>query len=200
MEGIKKYLVIFAVVIIGILPIFFGLNIQYLFINNLNPSRLLLFLLGVITLFLLGRIIILILFDDKLIDQMKNHDLIQAFINQNNKSVIWFTFPLTMLMEELIFRFYVIIVLLDILHFNELLVILLSSIIFAFYHLHFWFMFKNFRLFISYFILSFGLGLFNSFVFLYFGLIICFFVHFGVAFEMYYHLYNKYFKKNNGKT
>lgn len=200
MDAIKKYIVILAVVIVGILPIFFGLNIQYLFINNLNPSRLFLFLLGVLILFLSGRIIILIIFDDNVIDQMKNHDLIQAFINQNRKSVIWFTFPLTMLMEELIFRFYVIIVLLDILHFNDLLVILLSSIIFAFYHLHFWFMFKNFKLFISYFILSFGLGLFNGFVFLYFGLLYCFFVHFGVAFEMYYHLYSKYFKRYNGKT
>ncbi len=200
MEEVKKDFIIFVVVLIGLIPLFLGLHAQYLFIINLNLSKLILSLFGIIILFLLGRFIILIIFDAKVIEQMKNHDLVQSFINRNKKSVILFAFPLTMLMEELIFRFYMITYLLDIFHFNDLTVVFFSSFIFALYHLHFWFRFKNFRLFLSYFILSFGLGLFNGFAFLNYGLLVCFFVHFGIAFELYYHLFDKYFKNNKGKT
>ena len=175
----------------------FGYNRNYIFIPFFDLLISAVLFVGIFTIFLLGRVIISKIYDESSISQMEEHDLLKAFSNQNKKSVLIVFFPMTMLMEELIFRFYSISILLEILYPNFLLSIFLSSIIFAFYHLHFWFRFKNFRIFISYFILSFFLGVLNGFIFLYFGLVYCFIVHFGLAFEMYYHLYVKYFKNNN---
>lgn len=183
----------------SIIPIIFGYNRNYIFIPFFDLLINALLLFGIFTIFLLGRVIISKIYDESSISQMREHDLLKAFSNQNKKSVLIVFFPLTMLMEELVFRFYAISILLDILHQNLLISILFSSLIFAFYHLHFWFRFKNFRIFISYFILSFFLGVLNGFIFFYFGLVYCFIVHFGLAFEMYYHLYVKYVK-NNSKT
>ena len=196
----RKNLIIFIAVIGSIIPIIFGYNWNYIFVPFFDLLISTVLFIGIFAIFLLGRVIISKIYNESSISQMEEHDLLKAFSNQNKKSILIVFFPMTMLMEELIFRFYAISILLEIFYQNFLLSILLSSIIFAFYHLHFWFRFKNFRIFISYFILSFFLGVLNGFIFLYFGLLYCFIVHFGLAFEMYHHLYRKYFKKNNGKT
>ncbi len=194
----KKYITIFIIVTASIIPLILGYKRNYIFIPFFDIHVIFYLFIGIIAVFLLGRVIISkVLQDGPSISQMKDHDVIKAFFNQNKKLVLIVLFPMTMLMEEFIFRFYAILILLDILFQNYFLVILFSSIIFALYHLHFWFRFRNLRIFISYFILSFFLGLLNGFIFIYFGLLFCFFVHFGLAFEMYYHIYVKYFKNNN---
>lgn len=199
MELNRKYLIIFIIVIVSIIPIIFGYNKNYIFIPFFDLFVISYIFVGILAIFLFGRVIISEIYDETSISQMKDHDLINAFSYQHKKSVLIVFFSMTMMMEELIFRFYAILILLELLYQSYLLVILLSSIIFALYHLHFWFRFKNFRIFISYFILSFFLGLLNGFIFIYYGLLFCFIVHFGLAFEMYYHLYVRYFK-NNSKT
>jgi len=194
----KRYIIIFMIVTASIIPLILGYKRNYFFIPFFDLHVTFYLFIGIIAVFLLGRVIISkVLQDAPSISQMKDHDVIKAFFNQNKKFVLIVLFPMTMLMEEFIFRFYAISILLDFLSQNYFLVIFFSSIIFALYHLHFWFRFQNFRIFISYFILSFFLGLLNGFIFIYFGLLFCFFVHFGLAFEMYYHLYVKYFKNNN---
>ena len=190
-----KDVFIIIVVFIAIIPLFYGYNLQNIVILTFNFNLFAVLALGLVILFLLGRLIFSTLLDEKSILQMENHDLVDSFIKKNQKWVKWFIFPLTMLMEELIFRFYAISIIINPIKLNPFLAVIISSSIFAAYHIHFWIRFKNFRIFISFFILSFFLGLLNGYAFIYFGLLVCFIIHYGMAFELYFYLYRKFYVK-----
>ena len=190
-----KDVIIIIVVFIAIIPLFYGYNLQKIVILTFNFNLIAVLALGLIILFLLGRLIFSTLLDDKSISLMENHDMIDSFIKKNQKWTKWFIFPLTMLMEELIFRFYAISIIINLIKLSPFLAIILSSSIFAVYHIHFWIRLRNFRIFISFFILSFLLGLLNGYAFIYFGLLACFFIHYGMAFELYFYLYRKFYVK-----
>jgi len=190
-----KNVIIIIVVFIAIIPLFYGYNLQNVVILTFNFNLFAVLALGLVILFLLGRLIFSTLLDEKSILQMENHDLVDSFIKKNQKWVKWFIFPLTMLMEELIFRFYAISIIINPIKLNPFLAVIISSSIFAAYHIHFWIRFKNFRIFISFFILSFFLGLLNGYAFIYFGLLVCFIIHYGMAFELYFYLYRKFYVK-----
>ena len=191
-----KDVIIIIVVIIAIIPLIYGYNLQSIAIITCNFNLIAVLALGLVILFLLGRLIFSTLLDEKSISLMENHDMIDSFIKKNQKWTKWFIFPLTMLMEELIFRFYAISIIINLIKLNPFLAIIISSSIFAVYHIHFWIRLKNFRIFISFFILSFLLGLLNGYAFIYFGLLACFFIHYGMAFELYSYLYRKFYAKN----
>lgn len=181
--------------LICVIPLLFGFNLRYLFLLPYGINSIFFVIVGIFGIFLLGRISFILIKDERSVSQMRNHDLINSFFQKNEWWDKWIIFPLTMLMEEFIFRFYIISIF--IININPTFVVVLSSLIFAIYHIHFWFRLKNLRIFLSYFILSFFLGLLNGYVFLNFGLILCFFVHYGLAFEIYHHFYVKYLKSNN---
>ena len=191
-----KDVIIIIVVIIAIIPLIYGYNLQSIAIITCNFNLIAVLALGLVILFLLGRLIFSTLLDEKSISLMENHDMIDSFIKKNQKWTKWFIFPLTMLMEELIFRFYAISIIINLIKLNPFFAIIISSSIFAVYHIHFWIRLKNFRIFISFFILSFLLGLLNGYAFIYFGLLACFFIHYGMAFELYFYLYRKFYAKN----
>ena len=191
-----KDVIIIIVVIIAIIPLIYGYNLQSIAIITCNFNLIAVLALGLVILFLLGRLIFSTLLDEKSISLMENHDMIDSFIKKNQKWTKWFIFPLTMLMEELIFRFYAISIIINLIKLNPFFAIIISSSIFAVYHIHFWIRLKNFRIFISFFILSFLLGLLNGYAFIYFGLLACFFIHYGMAFELYSYLYRKFYAKN----
>ena len=195
-ENHTKDVIIIIVVIIAIIPLIYGYNLQSIAIITCNFNLIAVLALGLVILFLLGRLIFSTLLDEKSISLMENHDMIDSFIKKNQKWTKWFIFPLTMLMEELIFRFYAISIIINLIKLNPFLAIIISSSIFAVYHIHFWIRLKNFRIFISFFILSFLLGLLNGYAFIYFGLLACFFIHYGMAFELYSYLYRKFYAKN----
>ena len=190
-----KDVIIIIVVFIAFIPLFYGYNLQYLIIITFNFNLIAFLVLGIVILFLFGRVIFSTLLDEKSIFQMENHDLVDSFIKKNQNWAKWFIFPLTMLIEELIFRFYAISIVIDLIKLNPFLAVITSSSIFAAYHIHFWIRFKNFRIFISFFILSFFLGLLNGYAFIYFGLLACFIIHYGMAFELYFYLYRKFYVK-----
>ena len=190
-----KDVIIIIVVFIAIIPLFYGYNLQKIVILTFNFNLIAVLALGLVILFLLGRLIFSIFLDEKSVSLMENHDLIDSFIKKNQKWTKWFIFPLTMLMEELIFRFYAISIIINLIKLNPFFAIIISSSIFAVYHIHFWIRLKNFRIFISFFILSFLLGLLNGYAFIYFGLLACFFIHYGMAFELYFYLYRKFYVK-----
>ena len=190
-----KDVIIIIVVVISLIPLFYGYELKYIIILTYNFNLITFLVLGIVILFLFGRVIFSTLLDEKSIFQMENHDLVDSFIKKNQNWAKWFIFPLTMLMEELIFRFYAISIVIDLIKLNPFLAVITSSSIFAAYHIHFWIRFKNFRIFISFFILSFFLGLLNGYAFIYFGLLVCFIIHYGMAFELYFYLYRKFYVK-----
>ena len=192
----NKDILIISIVIISLMPLFFGYNVQNIIIFSNSPIQFLCVISGIVLLFLLGRVIYSKVIDEKSIKKMKDHELIDSFINKNEKWVKWVIFPLTMLMEELLFRFYAITILIELINLNSILAILISSSIFSIYHIHFWFRYHDFRIFLSYLILSFFLGLLNGYVFINYGLIPCVIIHYGMAFELYFYLYRKFYTES----
>ncbi len=172
----------------------FGVYIQYTFISVLDPFFILPFLLGFLVLIIFGKLIEKFIFNNENIELMRNHDVMNALIHNNNRIVIWFFFPLTMIMEELIFRYYSIGFLIISLNLDVVPVILISSLIFSLYHIHTWFSFKDLTILLLNLAYPFFMGLYIGYVFLNLGIIPCILIHYILAFFLYYNLYRRYFK------
>ena len=187
----KKYLTIAIVVILLTIPIFFGIYIDFLILSELSLGVMLFLLIGFLSLLGLGKVMELLMYRERSREFMKQHDVIKALLNGNEIKVLLVFFPLTMVMEELIFRYYLIGVLLYQLKLSLTLAILISSMIFSLYHFHIWFRFKDLKILISYLISSFLLGIYNAFILLSLGIFACIIVHTILVFILYYSLYKK---------
>ncbi len=190
MNFFKKENLIILTVVLLIIPIFFGINNQFLLIRYFDLFILFVLIFGLFMLYIIGKIMVLHGYNQESFNIIKKHDVIDALINKK-KSVLIFYFPITIVMEELIFRYYLVGIFAN--EIDELLAIFLSSIIFSLYHIHFWFKFKNKRMLINSTSYSFLLGLFNAFVFINLGLIFCILIHYFLVLKIYYDLYKKYY-------
>ena len=197
MRHIQKYLIIIILDVILLIPIYFGLFTRYLLIKEFNFSILLTLIISIIFFIAFSLIIQKYGYDKSTISLMVNHDVTSTLVGNGNKMILFLFFPLTMLMEELLFRYYLIGFMETILHLDVIVIVLLSSLIFSVYHLHFWFRFKNVRLTMIFIIGSFVMGIFLSFILMTLGLIFCVVVHFTLAILMYYNLANKIKKISN---
>lgn len=186
-----KYPIIITCVILCIIPLFFGVFINLMFFSKFGVLFASIIIIGIVLLFFLGIAIGKYAYNEESLKIMGEHDLISALIKKNNYWVLFFIFPLTMVMEEFIFRYYSIGILHFIINLGSLESIVISSIIFALYHLHFWFKLKNKRITIIYISYSFFLGLLNGFVLLTIGLIFCILIHYLLAFILYYNISKK---------
>jgi hypothetical protein len=186
----KHYLIIICV-ILCVFPLFFGIYINYLSISQFNLQILALIISSIIFLYLFGKFLERYVYKDKLLDIIRKHDLISALIQKNNNLVLYFFFPLTMIMEEFIFRYYSIGLLQNVINLGIFESVIISSLIFSLYHIHFWFKFKNFLITIIFISYSFFLGLINGFVLLTIGLPFCIIIHYLLAFISYFNLSNK---------
>ena len=195
MQNIKKYLTIIIVVIILIIPIVFGFYNEYLTYNELNYNIIIIIIFGFLILLLFGKLIELYAYDEKSIQILKQHDVIDALVENNNISVLLIFFLLTMVMEELIFRYYVIGFLLIQLQLEVFWGLFISSVIFSLYHIHTWFSYKNIRISIIYIGYSFFMGLFLGYILLTVGIFPCILIHSSLAFMMYFSIYKKHFKQ-----
>ncbi len=195
MQNIKKYLTIIIIIIILVIPLIFGLYNEYLYCNIFNYYIILIMIVGFLILLLFGKFIELYAYDDKSIQIMKQHDVIDTLIENRNKSVLIIFFLLTMVMEELIFRYYVIGFLLLQLKLEVFWGLVISSLIFSLYHIHTWFSYKNVRITMIYIGYSFFMGLFLGYTLLMVGLFPCILIHSSLAFMMYYSIYRKHFKQ-----
>ncbi|MFX1313045.1 MAG: type II CAAX prenyl endopeptidase Rce1 family protein [Promethearchaeota archaeon] len=195
MNKVKKYTLITIIFILLIIPLFFGVFIEYFIVCNLNLEVVLILIIGVLLLLILSKLIEICCYNDKNIEIMKNHDVVNAFINKDNQIIVWLFFPITMIFEELVFRYYLIGFLIILLELSPFQVILLSSLSFSLYHLHTWFSVKNLKLRLINLIIPFILGLFNGYLFLKLGLIPCIGIHYFIALFLYYNIYRRYFKK-----
>jgi membrane protease YdiL (CAAX protease family) len=187
----KKYLTITLAVIILLFPLFFGIYTEFLIINDFTLFTLAYLLIGFVFLLVLGKVMEHFMYKGASKETMKHHDVIDALLNKNGKIILFVFFPLTMIMEEFIFRYYLIGVLLNQLKLGLILAILISSTIFSLYHLHIWFKFKNLKILISYLISSFLLAIYNGYLLITLGIFMCIIVHTILVFILYYNLYKK---------
>jgi membrane protease YdiL (CAAX protease family) len=187
----KKYLTITIVVILLIIPIFFGIYIDFLIVSELSLGVVLFLLVGFVFLLGLGKLMEFLMYSEKNKELMKQHDVIKALLDGNGRIVLLVFFPLTLIMEEFIFRYYLIGILLYQLKLVFLLAVLISSVIFSLYHFHIWFRFKDLKILISYLISSFLLGIYNAYILLTLGILACIIVHTVLVFILYYNLYRK---------
>ncbi|MFX1366430.1 MAG: type II CAAX prenyl endopeptidase Rce1 family protein [Promethearchaeota archaeon] len=127
---------------------------------------------------------------------MRKHDVTNALIEGNNRKIILIFLPLTMIMEELIFRYYLIGILINSLNLDDLSVIFISSLIFSLYHFHAWFSYKNRTLLLVNLIYPFLMGLYLGYMFLSFGIIFCILIHYLLVFYLYYNISKRYFRNN----
>jgi membrane protease YdiL (CAAX protease family) len=134
------------------------------------------------------------------IEIMRHYDIVTTFIEKKDKLILFIFFPLTMLMEELIFRFYLIGALINFVNLDTTSIGLISSLIFSFSHLQFWFRFKNVRITLVYMITSFFIGFFLAFTLFTMGLFFCFIFHLLIALVLYYNLAKKILKIPNNNN
>ena len=187
----KKYLTITLAVILLLFPLFFDIYTEFLIINDFSLFILAYLLIGFVFLLVLGKVMEIFMYKGASKETMKQHDVINALLNKNGKTILLVFFPLTMIMEEFIFRYYLIGILLFHLKLGLILAILISSIIFSLYHLHIWFKFKNLKILLSYLISSLILAIYNGYLLITLGIFVCIIVHTILVFILYYNLYKK---------
>ena len=187
----KKYLTIAVVVILLIIPIFFGIYIDFIIVSELSLSVVVFLLVGFVVLLVVGKMMEIFVYSKTSKELMKQHDVVKALLNGNDIKVLLVFFPLTMVMEELIFRYYLIGIFLYQLNVGILLATIVPSVIFSLYHLHIWFRFKDLKILISYLITSFLLGIYNAHILLTLGIFACIIVHIILVFILYFNLYKK---------
>ena len=200
MEIRRKYGILGILCVILIIPLLFGTYIEYLFIQQLNFTVFIVLFCGIIMFLLIDKFIVDYGYNDTSFEALKTHDVINALITRENKAVIWIFLLMIMIIEELIFRYYLIGILLMQARLEVIWAIIISSSIFSLYHIHIWFKFKNLRVLMIYLINSFFLGLFNGYILLTLGLIPCILIHYGLVLLLYYGIYKRYFKSNFNTT
>ncbi len=194
MENSTKYIIIGVISIFLFIPMIFGVYVQYIFVSVFDPFLILLLLIGILVLIAIGKVIEIFIFNKDNIELMRKHDVMNVLINKNNRIVIWLFFPLTMIMEELIFRYYLIGFLSNSLNLELVSVIFISSVIFSLYHIHTWFSFKNITILLINLSYPFLMGLYLGYIFLNLGIIPCILIHYILAFFLYYNIYRRYFR------
>ncbi|MHA2390573.1 MAG: CPBP family intramembrane glutamic endopeptidase [Promethearchaeota archaeon] len=192
----KKFTIIGIVSVLLIIPIFFGVYTENFIAKERDLLTVLTLVMGMLIFIFFSRIINIFGYNKKNIDLMRNQNVVEALLHKN-QIILWFFFPLTMIMEELIFRYYIISFLFSTLQLNIILTIVLSSISFSLYHIHTWFYFKNVTILLINLSYTLLLGLFNGYIFFTLGIIPCIIIHFLIAFYSYHNLYRRYFKDDD---
>ncbi|MFO8019837.1 MAG: CPBP family intramembrane glutamic endopeptidase [Promethearchaeia archaeon] len=185
----KNHYLKLTLVVLLVLPILFGINRRYLFIIQITPFIILMAIFGVLLLIGLGKLIITYGFNQKSMEIMKKHEVIKAF-TQKNFRVIFLWFPITILMEELIFRYYITGFLASV--FDLLRAISLAGLIFGFYHIHIWFFSENKKITLIFILFSLILGIVLNFILYYLGILFCITMHYFLVTWIYYKLYKRY--------
>jgi membrane protease YdiL (CAAX protease family) len=194
LEKLRKYTLITIIFIILIVPIFLGFYQEYLFIRELNEYIILILVFGFITFLIIGKLIEIYVYTVDNIGVIKKQDIINAFISKKNQIFIWIFFPIIMIIEELVFRFYMIAIIINQIKVEALVAVFISSIIFSLFHIHTWFSYRSSRILLVNLIFPFLLGLFNGYIFLTLGIIPCIVIHYIIVLNLYYNLYKRYFK------
>lgn len=173
---------------------FFGVFLEYFTIRDLNWFIIFIFIIGLSILLFLGKIIEIFGYNNKNVEVIRKQDVINALIHQDNRIIIWIFFPIIIVIEELVFRYYIIGILVDLLELESIIAIFISSLAFSLYHIHIWFRYKNLTILLINIGYPFLMGLYFGFIFLTLGIIPCILVHYIIALFLYYNIYRRYFK------
>jgi membrane protease YdiL (CAAX protease family) len=192
---VRKHIILSVSLIILTIPIFFGVYLEYFTIRELNWFVILIFIIGILVFLILGKIIEVYVYNDNNIEVFRKQDVLNAFINRNNRLIIWFFFPIIIIIEELIFRYYSIGILVHVLNLESVAAIFISSLIFSLFHIHIWFRYKNLMILLTNLGYPFLMGLYISYIFLQLGIIPCIIIHYSIALFSYYNIYRRYIKK-----
>jgi membrane protease YdiL (CAAX protease family) len=134
-----------------------------------------------IALIMMGLFSVNTFYDTNTIKKMTDHELVIFFTHHKGNFLFLLIFLLTMVMEELIFRFYLMGFFVLTLNVENLSGILFTSLIFSFYHFHTWFAFKDKKILFSYLLYSFFLGWLCSLILLKMGIIFSIIAHSSLA-------------------
>lgn len=195
LEKKRKSIIIVVVFVLLTMPIFFGLYVETIFLQVSNLYAIIILFIGLVVLLSLGELIDIYGFNIESLEAIKEHDVIKALTEKKKRFNTLLLFIVTMIMEELIFRYYFISFLFHSLNLSTILALIISSLFFSLYHIHTWFTFKNLRILGIFLSNSFLLGLFLGFIFLNIGFFYCIIIHSFIAFIFYFNLVNRYFKK-----
>jgi len=194
---VRKYIILSSLLILLTIPMFFGVYLEYFTIREKNWFIILIFIIGLLVLLFMGKIVEIFGYNNNNVDVIRKQDVINAFISRNNRLIIWFFFPIIIIIEELVFRYYSIGILVQLLKLELVAAIFISSLIFSLFHIHIWFRYKNIKILVINLGYPFLLGIYNGFIFLNLGFIPCIFVHYFLALFMYYNIYRRYFNKRD---
>ena len=194
MIKVKKYITLSGLLIVLTIPMFFGVFLEYFTIREINWLIIFIFIVGLSVLLFLGKIIEIFGYNIRNVEVIRKQDVINALINQNNKFIFWIFFPIIILIEELVFRYYIIGILVNLLESESILAIFISSLAFSLFHIHIWFRYKNLTILIMNIGYAFLMGLYIGYIFLKLGIIPCILIHYIIAFSLYYNIYRRYFK------
>jgi len=191
---VRKYIILSSLLTILIIPMFFGIFLEYFTIIELNWFIILIFIIGLLMLLFMGKIIEIYGYNNKNVEIIRKQDVISAFVNRNNKLIIWLFFPVIIIIEELVFRYYTIGILVHMLEFESVVAIFISSLAFSLFHIHIWVRYKNLSILLINLGYPFLMGLYNGYIFLKLGIIACIIIHYIIVLTLYYNLYTRYFK------
>ena len=194
LEKKRKYIIIVVVFVLLTIPIFFGLYVETIFLQVSNLYAIIILFGGLIVLLSLGELIDKYGLNIESLEAISKHDIIHVLTEKKNRLKTLLLFIITMIMEELIFRYYLISFLYHSRGLSLVLALFISSLVFSLYHIHTWFTFKNVRILGIFLSNSFLLGLFLGFLFLTLGFFYCIIIHSIIAFLFYFNLVNRYFK------
>jgi len=194
LEKKRKHIIIIVVFLLLTIPIFFGIYVDTIFLQVSNLYVIIISFGGLIVLLSVGELTDRYGFNVESLEAIKDHEVIQALTEKKSRLKILILFIITMIMEELIFRYYLISLLFHTLDLNIVMALIISSLFFSLYHIHTWFSYKNLKILVIFLSNSFLLGLFLGYVFLTLGFFYCIIIHSILAFIFYFNLVNRYFK------
>ncbi|MGV9173022.1 MAG: CPBP family intramembrane glutamic endopeptidase [Promethearchaeia archaeon] len=167
---------------------FFIIDIDWWFSYVPIDEITLFFMLGTyIGMVTLGICLVAYIMKDSIL-KMKEHMVVEG-IREKNYYNLWFLFPITMVLEEVIFRLYLFGFLFTFL--DLIPSIFIGTIIFAVYHIHTWFEFKDKRITITFILFATILGLILNTLVYFLGLFACILMHWASAFLIFLVITNK---------
>ena len=137
MIKVRKYIILSSLLISLTIPMFFRVYLEYFTIRELNWFITLILIIGLLILLFLGKIVEIFGYSSENVEVIRKQDVINTFINRNNRSIIWFLFTIIIIIEELIFRYYSIGILVHVLELESIAALFISSLIFSLFHIQF---------------------------------------------------------------
>ncbi len=160
---------------------------------NINFFRILLFLCLIAIVSLLGRMMIPNYLGKSMI-KFENHIMVKSLI-ENDTYIVYVVFTSTMIFEELIFRGFILVSLLELAHLSQESAVILNAIVFSLYHLHTWPTFRDKKITTVFLLVSALLGLICGYFLFSFGYIGVIIFHWLSVFLIYRNLVSMILEK-----